>query len=286
MRYLDKKMLKFEDYCGNMKISVILGKASFSGDTDFKRLCSRLESEGHEVVYSDGRTLPDGTDIIMSVGGDGTFLAASKMAYETRTPIVGVNLGHLGFLSENTPDAVAEALLDGHYNIQDRSMLCVSVAEERLTALNEVCVSRGDGPMLGVEVCVDGNVLPTYWADGLMVSTPSGSTAYSLSVGGPIVMPSSKVLIIAPVAPHNLNVRPMIVPAESRIELKFQSRVSSVNLSIDNSLQKISADSSVLIEVAQFSLKRVCLDNSNFIKALSEKLFWGEDKRNGHDRQY
>lgn len=279
-------MLKFEDYCGNMKISVILGKAAFSGDTDFKRLCSRLESEGHEVVYSDGRTLPDGTDIIMSVGGDGTFLAASKMAYETRTPIVGVNLGHLGFLSENTPDAVAEALSGGHYNIQDRSMLCVSVGNERFTALNEVCVSRGDGPMLGVDVCVDGNALPTYWADGLMVSTPSGSTAYSLSVGGPIVMPSSKVLIIAPIAPHNLNVRPMIVPAESRIELRFQSRDRSVNLSVDNSLQKIGADSSVQVEVAQFSLKRVCLDNSNFIKALSEKLFWGEDKRNGHDRQY
>lgn len=267
-----------------MKISVILGKASFSGNSDFKRLCSRLESEGHKVEHSDGKTLSAGTDILMSVGGDGTFLAASKLACETGTPIVGVNLGHLGFLSENTPDAVAEALSGGHYNIQDRSMLCATLGNDRFMALNEVCVSRGDGPMLGVDVCVDGNALPTYWADGLMVSTPSGSTAYSLSVGGPIVMPSSKVLIIAPIAPHNLNVRPMIVPAESRIELKFQSRGRSVNLSVDNSLQKISADSSVLVEVAQFSLKRVCLDNSNFIKALSEKLFWGEDKRNGHDR--
>ena len=277
-------MLKFEDYCGIMKISVILGKASFGGNPDFKRLCSRLEAEGHKVEHSDGKTLSDGTDILMSVGGDGTFLAASKLAYETGTPIVGVNLGHLGFLSENTPDAVADALSGGHYNIQDRSMLCTTLGNDRFMALNEVCVSRGDGPMLGVDVCVDGNALPTYWADGLMVSTPSGSTAYSLSVGGPIVMPSSKVLIIAPIAPHNLNVRPMIVPAESRIELKFQSRDRSVNLSVDNSLQKISADSSVLVEVAQFSLKRVCLDNSNFIKALSEKLFWGEDKRNGHDR--
>lgn len=267
-----------------MKISVILGKASFSGNSDFKRLCSRLESEGHKVEHSDGKTLSAGTDILMSVGGDGTFLAASKLACETGTPIVGVNLGHLGFLSENTPDAVAEALSGGHYNIQDRSMLCATLGNDRFMALNEVCVSRGDGPMLGVDVYVDGNALPTYWADGLMVSTPSGSTAYSLSVGGPIVMPSSKVLIIAPVAPHNLNVRPMIVPAESRIELRFQSRDRSVNLSVDNSLQKISADSSVLVEVAQFSLKRVCLDNSNFIKALSEKLFWGEDKRNGHDR--
>lgn len=277
-------MLKFEDYCGIMKISVILGKASFGGNPDFKRLCSRLEAEGHKVEHSDGKTLSAGTDILMSVGGDGTFLAASKLAYETGTPIVGVNLGHLGFLSENTPDAVAEALSGGHYNIQDRSMLCATIGNDRFMALNEVCVSRGDGPMLGVDVCVDGNALPTYWADGLMVSTPSGSTAYSLSVGGPIVMPSSKVLIIAPVAPHNLNVRPMIVPAESRIELRFQSRDRSVNLSVDNSLQKIGADSSVQVEVAQFSLKRVCLDNSNFIKALSEKLFWGEDKRNGHDR--
>lgn len=277
-------MLKFEDYCVNMKISVILGKTSFKENTDFKRLCSALKDAGHTLEYSDGRTLAEGTEMVMSVGGDGTFLAASHLACEAGTPVVGVNLGHLGFLSENTPDAVAEALVSGHYKVQERAMLCAGVGKDKFLALNEVCVSRGDGPMLGVDVCVDGNALPTYWADGLIVATPSGSTAYSLSVGGPIVMPSSQVLIIAPVAPHNLNVRPMIVPSTSKIELKFQSRSASVNLSVDNSLKKISTDSSVCIEVAQFSLKRVCLDNSNFIKALSEKLFWGEDKRNGHDR--
>ena len=134
--------------------------------------------------------------------------------------------------------------------------------------------------MLGVEVSVDGVQLPVYWADGLIVSTSSGSTAYSLSVGGPIVLPESRVLIISPIAPHNLNVRPLVVPDTAEIRLKMHSRDENVIFTADNRTTSVSSDCQIVIRVAQFSLERVRLNRSNFIDALTEKLFWGEDVRN------
>lgn len=265
-----------------MKISVIFGKSSFADDASYRSLEDSLKSCGHSltIVPSDG-PLPEGTDMLVSVGGDGTFLGSARLAAPASVPVVGVNLGHLGFLSENSASAVAEAISAGKYAIQERSMLTALVNGREFLALNDVCVRRSDGSMLGIQVSVDGCELPVYWADGLLVSTPSGSTAYSLSVGGPIVMPSSKVLIIAPIAPHNLNVRPMIIPQESRLSLKFLSRSDTVIFSADNYSQNVGNDLVIEVGMAQFSLKRVCLDNSNFVKALSDKLFWGEDKRNG-----
>jgi NAD+ kinase len=134
--------------------------------------------------------------------------------------------------------------------------------------------------MLGVDVQIDGIQLPTYWADGLVISTSSGSTAYSLSVGGPIVLPESKVLIISPIAPHNLNIRTLVVPDTSEITLKMHSRDGRFVLTADNRTAEVSEDTMVKVAVAQFSLKRVRLNRSNFINALTEKLFWGEDIRN------
>lgn len=266
-----------------MNISVILGRSSYSDDASYRKMKAALEDAGHNVTV-----IPEGNgclsaDLMLSVGGDGTFLGAAGMAAPAGIPVAGVNLGHLGFLSENLPGDIVEALNSGNFHIQERAMLKAVVGGKDFLALNEVCVSRVDGSMLGIKVSVDGKALPTYWADGLLVSTPSGSTAYSLSVGGPIVMPSSKVLVIAPVAPHNLNVRPMIVPLESSISLGFVSRGDSVRFSADNRSEIIPASATVDVGVAQFSLKRLCLDKSNFINALSEKLFWGEDKRNGNE---
>ena len=267
-----------------MNIAVIFGKSSYACDASYGRLSAALEAYGHKLsCVSSCGPLPAETDILMSVGGDGTFLGGARLAAPMGVPIVGGNLGHLGFLSENSASAVAEALTNGSYTIQERAMLTAVVDGQEFLALNDICARRSDGSMLGIRVSVDGCDLPVYWADGLLVSTPSGSTAYSLSVGGPIVMPSARVLIIAPVAPHNLNVRPMIVPLESRISLRFQSRSDTVLFSADNYSQNIGNDSSIEVRMAQFSLKRVCLDSSNFVKALSDKLFWGEDKRNGNN---
>ena len=134
-----------------------------------------------------------------------------------------------------------------------------------------------------MDIKIDGNPVPTYWADGLLVSTSSGSTAYSLSVGGPICMPEAKVLIIAPIAPHNLNVRPLIVPDTAEITLSMQSRDEQVMCSMDNRNLILSPSATLTVKVAQFSLKRVRLAKSNFVKALTTKLFWGEDVRNDRD---
>ena len=203
-------------------------------------------------------------------------------------PVLGVNLGRLGFLSENRPESVASSLLSGAYTIENRTLLETDFSKPagspsidgKPFALNEITLHRSGSAMLGVDVSVDGSVLPTYWADGLLVATSSGSTAYSLSVGGPIVLPESRVLIIAPIASHNLNVRPLVVPDTSVIELGLQSRDENVILTMDNRSVEIEPDMKIRVSMAQFSLKRVRLNSSNFINALTGKLFWGEDIRN------
>ena len=264
-----------------MNVSVLLGRQSYSDDPGVRKLVGIMENEGDtvEFVTKDGG-LDSGTDLLLSVGGDGTFLSAAAMASEKGIPVLGMNLGRLGFLSENTPEDVLRAFPLKRWRIEDRPLLCASVENRKFVALNDIVARRSGPSMLGTTVIVDGRKLPTYWADGLIVSTPSGSTAYSLSAGGPIVDPRSEVLLIVPVAPHNLNVRPLIVPSNSRVEMRFESREPSVQLSHDNNSLLIPVCSSVSVSLSSRVLRRVCLDSSNFINALSEKLFWGEDKRN------
>ena len=224
----------------------------------------------------------ENTDMLLSVGGDGTFLSASKLVADSGLPVVGVNMGRLGFLSENRPEDVANALLSGDYTIEDRALLCANVVgeDQQFYALNEVTVHRSGAAVMGVDVCLDGKWLPTYWADGLIVSTSSGSTAYSLSVGGPIVLPHSKVLLISPIAPHNLNIRPLVVPNSVEILLRAQSRDGNFVFTADNITRELPVDTQIHVSLAQFWLKRVRLNKSDFINALTEKLFWGEDVRN------
>ena len=199
--------------------------------------------------------------------------------------MLGVNLGRLGFLSENAPEDVAKAILSGKYEIENRSLLKVEMPFEKEIypyALNEVCLHRQGASILGIDLSIDGHMLPQFYADGILVATSSGSTAYSLSVGGPICTPEAKVFIVSPVAPHNLNVRPIVVPDSSSISISLVSRDPSVMLSIDNRSIPVPKDTTFTISMAQFSLKRVRLPRSGFVKALTEKLFWGEDKRNGN----
>ena len=143
---------------------------------------------------------------------------------------------------------------------------------------------RSGAALLGIDVTIDGHPLPTYWADGLLVATSSGSTAYSLSVGGPICAPESKVLIIAPIAPHNLNARPLVVPDSTKVSVSMRSRDGNVMLSMDNRNHLVKPTVRLDVMVAQFSLKRVRLENTSFIKALTTKLFWGEDIRNSGEQ--
>ena len=270
-----------------MKLAVFIGKESEEHDFRVKGLLETLKSAGMELYdLSYGEAPSVDTDMFLSVGGDGTFLYSSKLVIDSGIPILGVNLGRVGFLSENRPEDVADALLNGEYTIENRTVLKASVTPSLSLgdlwdyALNEITVHRTGAAMLGVDVDLDGVKLPTYWADGLVVSTSSGSTAYSLSVGGPIVLPESKVLLLSPIAPHNLNIRPLVVPDTSEIKLRMQSRDESFALTADNRTMIITDDVQITIKMAQFSLRRVRLNRSSFITALTEKLHWGEDVRN------
>ena len=270
-----------------MRTAIYIGNKELESDERFRAMVERLVSGGCQVqILSAGEDLDEQTDMLISAGGDGTFLSSSVLVAEKGIPVFGVNFGRLGFLSEHRPEDVAEAILSGDYSVENRTLLRSEVCtgyepiDRWPYALNEMSVRRGGAAMLQVNVTVDGIELPAYWADGLVISTSSGSTAYSLSVGGPIVLPESKVLIISPIAPHNLNMRPLVIPDSSKIHIRVRSRDGKYEFSADNRTCAVSEDVEIDISVAQFSLKLVRLNKSNFINALTEKLFWGEDIRN------
>ena len=276
-----------------MKIAIFSRDENVGSNQRFTGMKKKLEEHSFEFYQiRSGEDIRPDTELVMSVGGDGTFLSASKRIGSSGIPLLGVNLGRLGFLSEYSPEEACEALVSGAYTLEDRELLQTDIKGDVLSSessfwpytLNEISVHRSGAAILGVDVTIDGDPLPTYWADGLLVATSSGSTAYSLSVGGPICSPSSKVLIIAPIAPHNLNVRPLVVPDSTRITIAMRSRDDKVMLSMDNRNILVAPSATLSVGVAQFSLKRVRLEKSNFIKALTTKLFWGEDIRNSPEQ--
>ena len=267
--------------------------SSLETNPRFVSLLSGLEGSGFSVYRADSRCgLSPDTDVLLSVGGDGTFLSAAALAGDSGIPVLGVNLGRLGFLSENGPETVAEALAGRKYTIENRTLLNIRTFPEAVPgqtgmwpyALNEMTVRRSGAAMLGIDVSVDGAALPTYWADGLLVATSSGSTAYSLSVGGPVVMPESDVFIIAPIASHNLSVRPLVVPGGARICVSFRSRDEKVILTADNRTAEVGAETRVEVSAADFPLRKVRIGGMDFIDALKGKLFWGEDMRNSNGK--
>lgn len=265
-----------------MKLAYFIKRDALRSDPRVKALLDGFP--GTDIYPADcAGDIEAGTDMLLSLGGDGTFLDAARIAVMSGIPVAGVNFGRLGFLSENKPEDVVPALLSGEYTVEQRTLLSCRVSDDDSAlpyALNEICVSRTAASMLGIDVEIDGEPLPTYWADGLLVATSSGSTAYSLSVGGPICMPDSRVLIVAPVAPHNLNVRPLIIPESSVIRISMRSREETVTLSADNTNRLVPAGTVLRIETAPVRLGRVRLGSSNFINALRGRLLWGEDVRN------
>ena len=274
-----------------MKLAYYIKKDRLRGDARVASLLSRLRAAGHTLyAVAQPSDLQPETDALLSLGGDGTFLLGARLAVPAGVPVLGVNFGRLGFLSENDPDMVVDALSTGDYRVEERELLQVSCpdlpAEESWPyALNEISVSRVSPSMLGVDVSVDGEALPTYWADGLLVATSSGSTAYSLSVGGPICLPETKVFIVAPISPHNLNVRPLIVPESSRLRISLRSRDDRAVLTMDNRNYTVPAGAQVEVCAAPVRLRRVRLGQSNFINALRTRLLWGEDVRNGGSQE-
>ena len=272
-----------------MKIGYFILKDELREDPRMQALLKDLQEATFEVyeIKSKADVRP-ATDLVLSMGGDGTFLSAAHTVADIGLPILGVNFGRIGFLCENRPEAVRKALVEGDFSIEYRTVLNATLKgpEARRTigmlpySVNEVALHRSGSSVLGIHVSIDGEPLPTYWADGLLVATSSGSTAYSLSVGSPICMPDTKVLVLAPISPHNLNVRPIVIPETSKIDISFESRDGKATMSMDNRVEEIQTDWTIHVEMAQFSLKRVRLPESGFVKALTSRLFWGEDMRN------
>ena len=272
-----------------MKIGYFILTDGLREDPHVCALLDELRNASFEVyeIRTKNDILPE-TDLVLSMGGDGTFLSAAHLVSDIGLPILGVNFGRIGFLCENRPEAVLKALMEGDFSIEYRTVLNATLkgpnARKNIGMLpysvNEVAIHRKGPSVLGIRVSINGESLPTYWADGLIVSTSSGSTAYSLSAGGPICMPDTKVLIITPIAPHNLNVRPLVLSETSKVDISFESRDETATMSADNWTMEIERNWTIHVEMAQFSLKRIRLAESGFVRALTSRLFWGEDMRN------
>ncbi len=228
-------------------------------------------------------------DIAISLGGDGTLLSTANRIGNRQIPILGINLGRLGFLTDvqaHELDNLDDIILNHKYRIEDRMVLRAEINSQLSTlnsiefSLNEIAVLKQDlSSMISIDVQLNGEPLHTYQADGLLVATPTGSTAYSLSVGGPIMMPENHNLIIAPVASHSLNVRPLIIPDDWRIDLKVSSRSHSFLASIDGRSITMPDSTTISISKANHTVQIIRLENHSFLSTLKTKLMWGADIR-------
>lgn len=233
-----------------------------------------------DYVSHDNHTI----DFALSVGGDGTFLTTATLVGHLDIPILGINCGHLGYLAEVQTDnveLVLDQLVNNNYTIEKRSMLEVSCQQEGKLAspyaLNEVAILKsGLSSMITVDVTLNGEFLHNYKADGLLVATSTGSTAYNLSVGGPLLDPHVNAIILSPVATHSLNIRPLVVLDDSKIDIKIASRNGNFLLSVDGRSQVLSQDVQLHIERSQRTIKLVRINGQTFMQSLKDKLNWGK----------
>ena len=229
-------------------------------------------------------------DIMFTIGGDGTFLRSATHIRDLDIPILGINTGRLGFLAIVNKDAIEESIalvVEGEFTIQERTLLSIRTSpktpdfSELNFALNEITIAKKNTTsMIGVRTNLNGEYLTNYWADGLIISTPTGSTGYSLSCNGPVILPDSKNIVMTPIAPHNLNARPMVISDETKIELEVDSREKSYLISLDSRVTTVPKDTKIFIEKTAFTIKSILPKNQSFLKTLRSKLLWGEDIRN------
>lgn len=252
---------------------LLVKKVGISPDTD------------HFESYKDFKS---GIDMSLSIGGDGTFIENVKFIRDSNVPVLGVNTGRLGFLANISKDDIQTAMDLVHkkeFVHQKRSMIRVeterNIFGDENIALNEMTLQKKDtSSMITVHTSLEDKYLNSYWADGLIVATPSGSTAYSLSCGGPIVTPGCQVHILTPIAPHNLNVRPMVVPDHMPIKLNIEGRSRNHLISLDGSSKNIRQDETVTVHKADFMINVVKFEDNNFLDTIRNKMLWGSDKRN------
>lgn len=241
-------------------------------------------------TFSKHTDLDSSFDILISIGGDGTILRAATFVRDLGIPILGVNAGRLGFLAKVQKENIEtflQIVLEKKYSISERTLLGLTAAPLNSEisnlnfAMNEVTVSRKDTTsMITIETYLNGEYLNSYWADGLIISTPTGSTGYSLSCGGPVLTPDVKSLVITPIAPHNLNARPLVITDDTEIELHVSGREENYLVSLDSRTTSISNNTVLKIKKTPFVIKMVEIPNETFLKTLRNKLLWGQDKRN------
>lgn len=251
------------------------------------------KESNNNSIYSNFKTfetLENSYDLLVSIGGDGTILRAITYVRNLSIPIVGINTGRLGFLATIQTDEIEKAfteILNGNYKISERTLLSVETQPENNAikethfALNEIAVSRKNTTsMITVETHLNDEYLTSYWADGLIISTPTGSTGYSLSCGGPVITPDANNFVITPIAPHNLNARPFVIPDDTKIQLKVDGREDTHLISLDSRIATLHNSTTITIRKAKFKIKMIELMHESFVDTLRKKLLWGEDRRN------
>ncbi len=246
-------------------------------------LISRLDSRNDSLSFSKFEKLTNQYDFVISIGGDGTILRSADEIGELSIPIIGLNKGRLGFLANSTVeiiDSIIEKITNSDYQISDRTIIQVEFEGKIKNALNEISISRKNTTsLITIDTKLNDQYLNTYWADGLIISTPTGSTGYSLSCGGPIIMPDSKNLVLTPIAPHNLNARPLVISDNKQIEISINGRESEYFVSADSKIFSVNINSKVVISKAPYCLKMIEFEENSYLNTLRDKLMWGKDKR-------
>lgn len=239
-------------------------------------------------LFSGNTDIESDIDCLISIGGDGTFLDTLEIVRDTNIPVIGINYGRMGFLAsiskEDNIGNVIKSLYEKKYTIEERSLLKVESKNNVIPgfneALNDMTIQKKESQMVTVHVYLDGQFLNSYWADGLIIATPTGSTAYSLSVGGPILLPETNNFIISPISPHTLTVRPIVVPDNCEITLKPESRSTKYLVSMDHRTEIVQGVISLKVTKAHYTMKIIRLNHSSFYNTLRNKLMWGIDRRN------
>lgn len=240
--------------------------------------------------FNSHECLTENFDYLISIGGDGTILRAATFVRDSNLPIIGINAGRLGFLAtvqEENIENLLNRVLVNDFTISKRTLVSLYSHPENPDledinfALNEITVSRKDTTsMITIETYINNEYLNSYWADGLIISTPTGSTGYSLSCGGPVIMPTSNCFVITPIAPHNLTARPLIIPDDSELTLKIKGREEQYLVSLDSRITSVSNETTLTVKKTNFFISIVEFPEEGFLRTIRKKLLWGEDKRN------
>ena len=256
----------------------------------YEKLIENKALESKYATFDTHECLKNNFDYLISIGGDGTILRAATFIRNYNLPIIGINAGRLGFLATIQEENIQKLLtrvLANDFSISKRTLVSLHAHPENVDledlnfALNEITVSRKDTTsMITIETYINNEYLNSYWADGLIISTPTGSTGYSLSCGGPVIMPTSNCFVITPIAPHNLTARPLIIPDDSELTLKIKGREEQYLVSLDSRITSVSNETTLTVKKTDFFISIIEFPEEGFLRTIRKKLLWGEDKRN------